>query len=443
MNFIIDNVVVLTMNSALDRWEDGIVVVEGDRIVAVGDRASLGDQMRRYASYERVDGGGGLLIPGFINAHTHVGMIPFRSLGDDCVDRLRRFLFPLEATMTEALARASARYACCEMILSGITTFVDMYYFEDAIAQVVKEAGVRAYLGETVIDFPTCDSPEPHGGIARAEAFIPQWLGDPLITPMIAPHGTNTNSPEKLLEAKRLADRYGLPMTMHVSEMDYEVKHFRDTRGKTPIAFLDSIGLLDERFIAAHCVLAEEGDIDILARRRASVAHCLGANTKSAKGVAPVKGMIEAGIPVALGTDGPSSGNTLDLFTQMDLVAKFHKTWNRDRALFPAVDILRLATIEGARALGLSHQIGSIEVGKKADLTLVETTSANMFPLHDPYSVLVYSAKAANVDSVFVNGRPLLRGKRLIGLSLESSRAELDGLMGAFREAAATLVSRL
>ncbi|OHE63439.1 MAG: amidohydrolase [Treponema sp. GWB1_62_6] len=439
MNFLIYNVRVLTMNAAFDEWTDGCVVVEGDSIVAVGEK-SLSD---RYPSHQRIDGDGGILIPGLVNAHTHVGMIPFRSLGDDCPDRLRRLLFPLEAAMTRELVRASARYACCEMLLAGTTTIVDMYFFEGEIAKVVKEAGMRALLGETVIDFPVCDAPAPYGGLDYAARFIPEWLGDELITPMIAPHGTNTNSPEKIMEAWELARRHGVPMTMHVSEMDYEVAHFRGKYALTPIGFLDSLGVLDEYFIAAHCILAEETDLDILARRGCAVAHCIGANTKSAKGVAPVKAMLERGIPVALGTDGPASGNTLDLFTQMDLFAKFHKTANRDRAIFPAREIVALATIGAAKALRLDDKTGSIEIGKKADLTLVETRSANMFPIYDPYATVVYGAKAANVDSVFVNGRPLVRGKRLTCLSLEAARDDLSAVMGDFRLAADRLSAGL
>jgi len=439
MNFLIDNVRVLTMNAAMDRLDDGCVVVEGDSIAAVGDRGLR----ERYPGYERIDGEAGILIPGLVNAHTHVGMIPFRSLGDDCADRLRRLLFPLEAAMTAELAAASAAYACCEMIQAGVTTFVDMYYFEDAIAEAVKAAGMRAFLGETVVDFPSCDSRVPHGGLAYAEAFIPKWLGDELITPMVAPHGTNTNSPEKIVEAHLIAGRYGVPMTMHVSEMDYELEHIRERRGMTPIAFLDSLRVLDERFIAAHCILVDDDDIDILARRGVAVAHCIGANAKSAKGVAPVKRMLERGVRVALGTDGPASGNTLDMFTQLDLFAKFHKTANKDRSAFPAAEVVRLATIDAAAALGLGDRIGSIEAGKKADLTLVETRSANMFPVYDPYSVLVYSAKAANVDSVFVGGRPLMRGKRLIGEGLGEARSRLSAGMADFRRAAESLLATI
>ena len=439
MSFLIDDVRVLTMNAAMDSFEHGCVAVEGKTIVAVGD-GSIGS---RYPGFERIDGDGGILIPGLINAHTHSGMIPFRSLGDDCVDRLRRLIFPLEASMTASLARASARYACCEMLLAGVTTFLDMYYFEDDIARAVKETGMRAFLGETVIGSPSCDAPEPHGGLTRAGRFIPDWLNDELITPMVAPHATNTNSPGAIVESRRLAERHGVPLMMHVSEMDYEVSHFRDTYGMTPIGFLDSLGVLGERFIAAHCVLVDDNDIDTLARRRVTVAHCIGANTKSAKGVAPVGKMLERGVRVALGTDGPSSGNTLDMFTQFDLFAKFHKTANRDRSAFPAKEIVKLATCDAAAALGIADKVGTIEVGKRADLTLVESRSANMFPIHDPYSVLVYSAKASNVDSVFVDGRPLVRRKALTALSLDDSRTELQGRMADFRAAAQALASTL
>jgi cytosine/adenosine deaminase-related metal-dependent hydrolase len=434
MDYLIKNLCILTMNEALDVYPHGFIGIRGDTIAALGhgdgDAAARADGGRPCI----IDGRGAIAAPGFINAHTHAGMIPFRSLGDDCPDRFRRFLFPLEQlAMTPELVYRSTRYACGEMLLAGITCFVDMYYFEDQAAGAVKEAGLRAFLGETVIGEPACDSPEPYGGLALGEAFIQKWRGDELITPMIAPHAANTNSPEKIQEAVQLARRYGVPVTMHVSEMDYEMSYFRKTCAQSPIAFLDSLGALGPDFIAAHCIHADPEDIDILARSGTVVAHCIGANTKSAKGVAPVKAMLEAGVPVALGTDGPASGNTLDMFTQFDLFAKFHKTANADRGLFPAPEIIKLATSDAAKALGLYRRagggIGSIETGKKADLILIETSSVNMFPRFDPYSVLVYSAKAANIDTVFVNGRLLVRDKKLTLTPLEKLRNDLAEAM--------------
>jgi cytosine/adenosine deaminase-related metal-dependent hydrolase len=435
MDYLIKNLFILTMNEALDLYPRGFIGITGDTITALGPGDGDDGRPGGGGAPEIIDGRGAIAVPGFINAHTHAGMIPFRSLGDDCPDRLRRFLFPLERrAMTPELVYQSTRYACAEMLLAGVTCFADMYYFEDQAARAVKEAGLRAFLGETVIGEPSCDSPEPYGGLALGEAFIEKWRGDELITPMIAPHATNTNSPEKIQEAVRLARRYGVPVTMHVSEMDYEMSYFRRTYGQSPIAFLDSLGALGPDFIAAHCIHADSEDIGILARNKTVVAHCIGANTKSAKGVAPVKAMLEAGVPVALGTDGPASGNTLDMFTQFDLFAKFHKTVNADRGLFPAPEIVKLATSDAAKALRIYHRggLGSLETGKKADIALIETSSVNMFPRFDPYSVLVYSAKAANVDTVFVNGRLLVRNKKLTRVPLEELRNDLSEAMTRF-----------
>ncbi|MDR0639825.1 MAG: amidohydrolase [Spirochaetaceae bacterium] len=447
MDYLIKNVFILTMNEAMDVYPNGYIGIEGDTITVLGHgdgdavlrRSGIenggknAEGWKKRAGPEVIDGRGAIAVPGFINAHTHAGMIPFRSLGDDCPDRLRRFLFPLELqAMTPGLVYASTRYACAEMLLAGITCFVDMYYFEDMAALAVQEMGMRAFLGETVIGEPSCDSPEPYGSLALGEMFIQKWKDDELITPMIAPHATNTNSPEKIKEAATLARRHGVPLTMHVSEMDYEMAHFRETYGQSPIAFLESLGILGPDVIAAHCIHVDAQDIRLLSRNKTAVVHCIGANTKSAKGVAPVKAMREAGVPVALGTDGPASGNTLDMFTQFDLFAKFHKTANADRALFPAETIVPLATSGAAKALNRYHLIGSLEPGKKADVTLVETASVNMFPRFDPYSVLVYSAKAANVDTVFVNGRPLVRNKRLTRSSLDKLQSSLAEAMTDF-----------
>ena len=439
--YLIKNVRVLAMNGTMDDLPGASILIEGDSIKALYPQ---GEEAALPTDITVIDGRGAIAIPGMINAHTHVGMIPFRSLGDDCADRLRRFLLPLEnRAMTRGLIVKSAKYACAEMLLSGISCFVDMYYFEDDIARAVKEMGSRALLGQTIMRDSTCDSPEPHGGLVLAEEFIRKWQGDELITPVIAPHAPYSNSPEKIKEASVMAEKYGVPVSMHVSEMDFEMDQFQKTYNKTPIAFLDSLGVLSSRFIAAHCVHATGEDIPILARRGAAVAHCIGANSKSGKGVAPIKAMLEAGIPVGLGTDGPSSGNTLDMFTQFDLFAKFQKTAHNDRTIFPAREIVKLATCGAAKALGLERITGSIEAGKKADITLVETESVNMFPIFDPYSVLVYSAKAANVDTVFVNGKLLVRNKKLTCADLGELREELREEMGFFSREAEALAKGL
>ncbi|MBL1227602.1 amidohydrolase [Enterococcus sp. BWR-S5] len=428
MRTLIKNVHVLTMDDQMTEYKNGFVLIEGEAITEIGEW-----QMQELAADEVVDGQGGLLLPGFINTHTHTGMIPFRSLGDDVPDRLRRFLFPLEEYMTEELVAASSAYAISEMLLSGVTGFCDMYYFEEQVAEACDRFGVRAIVGETIIDMATCDSEEPSGGLEYCENFLPKWKDHPLITPAIAPHAPNTNTYEGLKRVVELSKKYQVPITMHVAEMDYELVELAEQYQQTPFEFLESIGFMEQPFIMAHCIHMTEEDIALTANHAttARAAHCIGANTKSAKGVAPVKDMLAAGLTVGLGTDGPSSGNTLDLFAQMKLFANFHKTYQKDRALFPAKEIVRLATRGGAETLGFD-EMGSIELGKKADIILVETQSVNMFPIFDPYSALVYSANPSNVASVWVNGKQLVKEHQLVNHNLKEIRQELYHQMKQF-----------
>lgn len=426
----IENITILTMNQEFEIIEDGFIEFD-KQITCIGQGQSCHD------ADCIIDGHHGILMPGMINTHTHVGMIPFRSLGDDCKDRLRRFLFPLEnECMTEKLAYASAKYAISEMLLSGITTFMDMYYFEDEIAKAADEMGIRAFLGETVIDFQSCDSEKPYGGLDYAKWFIPKWKNHSRIVPFIAPHATNTNCEDALKQANEISKQYNVPLSLHACEMDYEIAYFKEHYQQTPIQFLETLGLLSSRLVAAHCILLNKDDIDLLAHYQVKVAHCIGSNAKAAKGVAPVKEMLEKGVHVGLGTDGPSSGNTLDMFTQFKLFADFHKNHYHDRSLFPAKNIVELGTIEGAKVLGMDAKIGSIEIGKKADLVLLETDSVNMFPIFDYYSAIVYSAQAHNVDSVFVDGQCLVRHKELVKESFQEIKKNLYDEMKEFSKKA-------
>lgn len=437
MKQLIQNARILTMDARMRVLDPGWILLEDDRIRNLGEMP--GDPAVLAQADESIDAERGILLPGLINTHCHASMMPFRGLGDDCPDRLRRFLFPLEnEAMTEALVYRAARYGAGEMLLAGITTFVDMYYFEHEVARACDEMGLRGILGETVIGQPTCDSKEPYGGLALAEAFLKDWKGHPRIRPAVAPHATNTNSPEMLKKAKRLADEYDTLLTLHASEMDYELAYFRETVQKTPVEFLKDLGLLGPRLLAAHCIHLTENDIRLLAESGTAVSHCIGSNTKAGKGVAPVRALLEAGVKAGLGTDGASSGNTLDLFTQFRLFASFHKTENHDRSLFPAAEIVALGTKGGARALGMEREIGSLEPGKKADLILVETKSMNMFPCYDPYSALVYSANASNVEMTVVDGEILVRDKKLIRTEAGELRAQMEKEMEAFVRAAET-----
>lgn len=430
MQTMIENAIVLTMNSNDDVYQPGYLIFDGDTILEVseGTKADFAGN--------RIDAKNAILLPGMVNTHTHIGMIPFRSLGDDCPDRLRRFLFPLEnACMTKELASLSAEYAIAEMLLSGITCMADMYYFEEDLWQVTKKTGIRALLGETIIDFATCDTSEPFGGLAIASEMAKKH-DDELVKVMIAPHATNTNPAHILKQVDELSKKYQIPWMMHVSEMDYEMKYFEETYQMTPVAYLEKIGVLSDRLIIAHGIHLNEHDIQLMKKYGVTLAHCIGANTKAAKGVAPVKALLEADVAVGLGTDGPSSNNTLDLFSQMRLFASFHKTYLHDRSAFPASAIVSLATRGGAKVLHFDHSIGSLESGKKADFIMVETDSVNMFPLHDPYACLVYSANASNVRDVFVNGKQLVKDKQLMNIDLKALKEKLEKEMADFNQQA-------
>lgn len=430
MKTLFENAVVLTMDDDMRLISNGYVLTEGKNIAEVGEGTYGGE------ADERIDAHGGILLPGFVNTHCHASMVPFRTMGDDCPDRLRRFLFPLEnEAMTRELTYRGAVFGIGEMLLAGTTTFVDMYYFEDEVARACVETGMRGYLGETLISQPTCDSPVPGGGINIARAMFERWKGEELVKPIVAPHGTTTCDEQLLRTASELAEEKKAIFTLHASEMDYEMKFFAD-RGETPTSYLKKIGALNARLLAAHCIHLSEGDVELLREGGAAVAHCIGSNTKAAKGVAPIAALAKAGVRYGLGTDGPSSGNTLSMFDQMRLFAVCHKTANHDRGIFPAREIVRAATRGGAEALGTEKEFGQIRPGMRADLILVSTDAPHMFPVYNPYSALVYGANSSDVRYVMTGGRMRVRGGVLTQLDMEEARARLLEHMGAFMRSA-------
>lgn len=439
MNTVMINGIIVTMNPNMDVFENGYVVFRDGKIQAVGPMEEIGSHLAEFCEKGWVirDAERGIVMPGMVNTHCHMGMIPFRGLGDDCKDRLRVFLLPMEQkAMNEQMAAASSRYAICELLLAGVTTVLDMYYYEDAVAAVMDEMGIRGIAGETVMEEGACDFGHVDDAIAYGESIIKKYQNHPRVSCCLAPHGTTTCSPETLQRVYEIDKKYQVPFTLHTAEMDYESRILKEQYDCTPVAFLDKLGVLGPETTAAHCIRLEAGDIRLLKRRGSRVSHCIGSNAKAAKGVSPVLKMLAEGVAVGLGTDGPASGNTLDLFTQMRLCADFHKNENKDRSAMPAKDIVAMATIGGARALGLDRKIGSLEPGKEADLVLVETDSANMFPVYDPYSALVYSAGSHNVRDTYVAGQPLVKDKKLVQVDLKQVRKALKAEMDrtAFRE---------
>lgn len=431
MKTLIENAIVLTMDDEMRVFDRGYVLTDGVHIAEVGAGRFAGD------ADERIDARGGILLPGFVNTHCHVSMVPFRTMGDDCPDRLRRFLFPLEnEAMTRELVYRGAVFGIGEMLLAGVTTFVDMYYFEDEVARACVRTGMRGYLGETLISQPTCDSAQPGGGLEIARRMFDTWRGEALVRPIVAPHGTTTCNEALLRAGVELAAGQNALFTLHASEMDYEMKYFAE-RGETPTRYLKRIGAVNERLLAGHCIHLTTDDIEILAEGNAAIAHCIGSNTKAGKGVAPMAAAARAGVRFGLGTDGPSSGNTLSLFDQMRLFADAHKTANRDRALFPAKEIVRAATRGGAQALHAGNELGQLRPGLRADMVLVSVDAPHMFPVYNPYSALVYGANSSDVSLVMVSGQVLVRGGKLTRLDMEEAKAKLLEQMGPFMQSAA------
>jgi 5-methylthioadenosine/S-adenosylhomocysteine deaminase len=406
---------VITENAQHRVIENGAVAIRGERIVGVGTRAEID---ARFQAKQRLDRPDAILAPGLIDTHTHAAMSLFRGIADDknLQDWLTNFIFPAEAkNVTPDFVRWGTRLGCLEMLLGGTTTFTDMYYFEDVVAEAAKEAGMRGVLGETIIGFPVADAKTPADGLRYAEKFIQRFRGDSLIVPAVAPHALYTNSDETLKGARALANKYNVPLVIHLSETKKENDDEMASRHDTPTKHLDSISVFAGRTVAAHCVWVNDGDMGILKTRNVGVAHCPSSNMKLASGVAPVTRMLSLGINIGLGPDGPAgSNNDFNMFEEMDLAAKLAKVTSLDPTVLPATTALEMATIRGARVLGLEKEIGSLEIGKRADLISVRLDRANAVPVYDAISQMVYASKAEDVRDVMVNGRRVVRdGKSL------------------------------
>jgi 5-methylthioadenosine/S-adenosylhomocysteine deaminase len=421
---VVTNGIVVTVDSNRRVIQRGGVAVEGRDIVAVDTADAIA---RGFRGRETIDAGGAVVMPGLINTHTHAPMVLFRGLADDLalMDWLQKYIFPAEAkTVSPEFVRAGTRLAALEMIESGTTTYADMYYFEDEIARVTRSAGLRGVLGETIIKFPVPDAKTPADSLALTERFAKEFANDGLITPAVAPHSMYTLDTATLQACRALADRLHIPLITHLAETSDEVKTAADKYHATPTAYLDSIGVFGGRTLAAHAVHVTPEDIQILANRHVGVSHNPESNMKLASGIAPVEAMRKAGIPVGLGTDGAASNNDLDMFEAMRQAAFLHKLVANDPRAIPAPVALEMATIDGARAMGMEKEIGSLETGKRADLLVVSMASARQTPMYDPVSHLVYVTHGDDVRTTIVNGRVLMRDRKVLTLNPEQVLAE-------------------
>jgi 5-methylthioadenosine/S-adenosylhomocysteine deaminase len=417
VDLLITGGTVITMDAQRRVLDDGAVAVRGDSILAIGPRAELES---KYAPAKVLNAHGAIVMPGLINGHTHAAMSLFRGIAEDLSldDWLHAYIFPAEArNVTEDFAAWGTRLAILEMLRGGVTTYADMYYFEDAVARVTKEAGMRGVLGETIIDFPAPDNKSLPQAFAYAQKFLDHWKGDPLIVAAVAPHSMYTCSEKTLQDAAALARRNDAPILIHIAEAPFELEQSRNKFGLTPVAYLSRAGVLGPDVVGAHCILVDQADIATLAHFGVGCVYNPSSNMKTAAGVMPIVEMLAAGEPIGLATDGAASNNNLDMFEEMDLAPKLQKLARMDSRALPAEQVVALATITGARALHLDKQIGSLEFGKKADIILVDTSAPHATPMYNVYSQLVYALKASDVRTVIIAGKIVMEDRQMLTLN--------------------------
>jgi 5-methylthioadenosine/S-adenosylhomocysteine deaminase len=435
ISLIVTGRFVITQNDARRVLSPGSVAIDGDTIVAVDAPDAIA---RQFAAADTISAVDDIVLPGLINTHTHAPMVMYRGLADDLalMDWLNQYIFPAEAkTVSPEMVRVGTRLAALEMIESGTTTYADMYYFEEEIAKATRDAGLRGVLGETIIQFPVADAKTPAEGLARAERFIQEFKNDALIVPSVAPHAMYTNDAATLLASAALGRKYGVPVLIHLAETEDELRISRKDHQMTPAAYLDSIGFWGPRTLAAHGVWVDDADIAILKRRGVAVSHNPESNMKLASGTAPVVKYLKEGVTLGLGTDGAASNNDLDMFEAMRQASFLAKHAAHDPTAVPARTALDLATRGGARALGMEQLVGSLEPGRRADVITVSVAAARQTPLYDPVSHLVYTTRGDDVRTTIVNGKVLMRDRKVRTLDRAAVIADANRLAVSVREA--------
>ncbi|KQC07455.1 MAG: S-adenosylhomocysteine deaminase [Smithella sp. SDB] len=421
IDLIIAGAKVLLLDARNIHLENGAVAVNADKIVAVDYTEKI---TKQYKARKTITANDSLIMPGFVNCHTHAAMTCFRGIADDLelMDWLNNYIFPAEAkNVNKELAYWGSLLGAAEMIKSGTTTFCDMYIFEDETAHAAKTAGMRCLAGEVLFDFPSPNFKTIAEGIAYTEMLIEKWKDDPLVNIIIEPHALYTCSEPLLTEIKKLAEDYHLPIGLHLLENAAEKKQLDEKLGKDTVSFLKDIGYLNERLIAFHCVYLSGKDINLFADHGCKVVHNPASNMKLASGVAPVPEMLKAGVTVGLGTDGCASNNNLDMIKEMSTAAKLHKVARLDPTVTDAQTVVRMATIEGAKTLGMEKSVGSLEIGKKADIIVIGLNKPHLTPLYSEYSHLVYAMSGADVDTVIINGKVVMENRQLLTIDEEEA----------------------
>lgn len=425
VNTIITHGIIVTVDSVSSLYPDGAIAIDGDEIIAIGTSAEISG---KYRSENVIDAKGKIVMPGMINCHTHLSMTLFRGLADDLQlqDWLTKYIFPAEADfMNGEAVELGAQLAMIEMIHSGTTTFNDMYFYEDNVAQVAKKIGMRGVVSESLIDFPVPNSKNSDEGIAYIRKMVGKYKNDSLITVGLAVHSPYTCGPELIKKAKKVANELNLNFHMHIAETQWEVDTIYKLYKMTPVEYLDKLGVLDNRTIAAHGVWLNDHDIDIFAQRGVSVAHNPECNMKLSSGAAPITKMLSMNCNVGLGTDGVASNNNLNMFEEMHTMALLAKHSTGNPTSIPAETAIRIATINGAKLLGKQKTIGSLEVGKKADIIIINATKPNTTPLYNVYSALVYSISGNDVTDVMINGKFVMRNSAMLNINEEEVMAKV------------------
>jgi 5-methylthioadenosine/S-adenosylhomocysteine deaminase len=425
IDILITDATIVTMNEDSAIFDPGYIAIRNHEIIALGSMSDL--KLKNFNPKIQKEATGKILLPGLINGHTHLAMTLLRGIGDDLNlnEWLEKFIFPIEGKfLDKEYVAIGTRLGLAEMIRGGVTTFADMYYYEDIVAEETEKSGMRAILGETLLDFPAPDHKNWKDAIQYSVQFLEKWKENPRITPALAPHAIYTVGEAHLKEVVYISKKFNSPVLTHLAEASTETSYSLSKFKKRPIAYLDSIGFLNDRLIAAHAVQINEDEINLLLKKRAGIIHCPQSNMKLTSGVAPVPKMIDRGILLGIGTDGAASNNDLNLWEEIDTAAKLHKLFTNNPTILPAKQALELATIRGAAALHMENKIGSLKVGKYADLVMIERSKPHQTPIYNFYSYLVYANKASDVTDVMIHGKWVMENKKI--LTLDEEKVILD-----------------